>query len=56
MVFKVFESFKETMGEFDNDLAYANSRSRMRMITKLIILMQQPGSGQLKTLELGLTQ
>tara|TARA_B100001540_G_C15668767_1_gene579115 strand:- start:267 stop:1010 length:744 start_codon:yes stop_codon:yes gene_type:complete len=30
---KVFNSFKDSMKEFNNDLAYANSRSRLRMIT-----------------------
>ncbi|PPR45983.1 MAG: NH(3)-dependent NAD(+) synthetase [Alphaproteobacteria bacterium MarineAlpha5_Bin6] len=29
----VFESFKELMNSFDNELAFANSRSRLRMIT-----------------------
>ena len=29
----LFNSFKKTMFEFDSELAYANSRSRLRMIT-----------------------
>jgi len=30
---KVFESFENTMQEFNNNLAFANSRSRLRMVT-----------------------
>ena len=29
----IFKSFESTMKEFDNELAYANSRSRLRMVT-----------------------
>ena len=29
----VFSEYKETMNKFDNDLAFANSRSRLRMLT-----------------------
>ena len=30
---KIFESFEDTMIDFNNDLAFANSRSRIRMVT-----------------------
>ena len=30
---KVFESFENTMRDFNNSLAFANSRSRLRMVT-----------------------
>ncbi len=30
---ETFLSFKNTMNEFDNDLAFANTRSRLRMVT-----------------------
>jgi NAD+ synthase len=30
---EVFNSFKKTLGQFDNELAFANSRARLRMAT-----------------------
>ena len=39
----VFKSFQDIMSEFENDLAYANSRSRMRMVTLYQIAQSNRG-------------
>ena len=39
----VFKSFEEVMSEFENDLAYANSRSRIRMVTLYQIAQSNKG-------------
>jgi len=39
----VFASFQDTMKDFDNELAYANSRSRLRMITLYQIAQSNNG-------------
>ena len=39
----VFSSFQITMREFDNNLAYANSRSRLRMVTLYQIAQSNKG-------------
>ena len=40
---KVFESFKNTMQDFNNSLAFANSRSRLRMVTLYQIAQANKG-------------
>ena len=39
----IFSSFKQTMHEFDNNLAFANSRSRLRMLTLYQIAQSNNG-------------
>ena len=40
---KVFQSFKNTMNDFKNSLAFANSRSRLRMVTLYQIAQANKG-------------
>ena len=40
---KVFESFENTMKDFNNSLAFANSRSRLRMVTLYQIAQANKG-------------
>ena len=40
---KVFESFENTMQDFNNSLAFANSRSRLRMVTLYQIAQANKG-------------
>ena len=40
---KIFSSFKKTMHEFDNNLAFANSRSRLRMVILYQIAQSNKG-------------
>ncbi len=40
---KVFESFENTMSDFNNKLAFANSRSRLRMVTLYQIAQANKG-------------
>ena len=40
---EIFSSFKKTMNEFDNNLAFANSRSRLRMVTLYQIAQSNKG-------------
>ena len=40
---KVFESFENTMSDFNNKLAFANSRSRLRMITLYQVAQAKKG-------------